>query len=155
MKIIINNIDFSGSVVDGPGVRTVVYLQGCEQYCVDCHNPQTWNKKEGITYDIEELANLIQSNSLTKKITISGGEPLLQPKQVLALLKELRDFNIALYTGYSLKAVPKEIIENIDYLKVGPYIKELRSSTLPYIGSSNQTFYRVIKGDLYELNSKQ
>ena len=46
-SICINSIDFKGSICDGPGIRTVIYLQGCDFHCVGCHNPQTWDMNKG------------------------------------------------------------------------------------------------------------
>jgi len=140
MKIRINSIDYSGSIVDGPGIRTVLFVQGCTQRCQDCHNPSTWDLDGGELREISDVVDDIRANSINKKITISGGEPLLQEKAILKLIKILEDFDIALYTHFDLKDVPKAIIDNLDYIKVGIYIKEKKSTTLPYIGSSNQKF---------------
>lgn len=78
-----------------------------------------------------------------KKVTISGGEPLDQLKGVLALIRGLKDFDIALYTGYGLEYVPPEILRSIKYLKVGPFKKNNRVTCEPYIGSSNQEFFHI------------
>lgn len=72
----INKIDFSGSICDGPGIRTVLFLQGCKKRCEGCHNPQTWEIKAGKIIAISELFEAICANSKMKRITISGGEPL-------------------------------------------------------------------------------
>ena len=83
--------------------------------------------------------------SRTKRITISGGEPLLQKDALLLLLEFLKQesFDIALYTGYEAKDVPINIKKKIDYLKTGEYIHDLRTTTEPYIGSVNQKFYEL------------
>ena len=94
--LIINSIDYQGSIVDGPGIRTVLYVQGCVKRCKGCHNPSTWDIKNGKSVDINSLASELRKKVTNKKITISGGEPLLQYDAVLELVKLLYDFNIAL-----------------------------------------------------------
>ncbi|MFX1529464.1 MAG: 4Fe-4S single cluster domain-containing protein [Promethearchaeota archaeon] len=143
MKIVINSIDFRGSIVDGPGIRTVLFVQGCNRRCEDCHNPSTWDFEKGREYEIDDIIEDLRKNCLNKKLTISGGEPLLQYTAILELVKKLDDFNIVLYTGYEYNEVPKEILQYIDYIKVGNYIKELRTTITPYMGSKNQKFINL------------
>lgn len=140
MIIAINTLDLLGSIVDGPGIRTVLYVQGCHGTCDGCHNPKTWDTDKGIKIDVADLANKIKHGTPNKKLTISGGEPLLQYDEILELVKKLDDFDIALYTGFELDAVPKEIIKYLKYIKVGRFIKEEICTTMPYIGSKNQKF---------------
>jgi anaerobic ribonucleoside-triphosphate reductase activating protein len=148
MDLIINKIDYSGSIADGPGIRTVLYVQGCNQRCDGCHNPKTWDIKQGKSVLVMDLAQDIRSKSPTKNLTISGGEPLLQVAAVLELVKLLEDFNIALYTGLNLEDVPDELLDNLDYVKVGKYEQNKRCTTENYIGSLNQCFMRGRKGSL-------
>jgi anaerobic ribonucleoside-triphosphate reductase activating protein len=140
MKIIINSIDYSGSIADGPGIRTVLYIQGCEQRCSGCHNKSTWDINKGRTVDIKCLIDELRTKVYNKKLTISGGEPLLQYSAVFELIKNLTDFDIVLYTGFEYEDVPKEILSYINYIKVGKYIQENRCTTISYIGSTNQKF---------------
>ncbi|KKM90126.1 hypothetical protein LCGC14_1241810 [marine sediment metagenome] len=146
MKIVINTIDYSGSIVDGPGLRTVLYVQGCNRRCEDCHNPSTWKIEEGIEFEIEEIIQELNEKCINKKITISGGEPLLQFPAVLRLVKDLKNFNVVLYTGFELEEIPKEILIYINYIKVGRYMKKKRTTILPFIGSKNQKFIKL-RGD--------
>jgi len=140
MKIIINSIDYSGSIVDGPGIRTVLFVQGCKRKCEDCHNPSTWDIDKGKEFDIEDIVEDLRKKCLNKKLTISGGEPLLQYPVILELVKSLDDFNIVLYTGFEFEDVPKEILKYVNYIKVGNFIKEQRTTIIPFIGSKNQKF---------------
>jgi anaerobic ribonucleoside-triphosphate reductase activating protein len=140
MELRINSIDFSGSIVDGPGIRTVLYVQGCNQRCEGCHNPGTWDVNGGRLVSVADLANEIRSKSMNKNLTISGGEPLQQIGPVIELAKLLEDFNITLYTGLNLEDVPVELRKYLDYLKIGKYDKNLRSSIVHYMGSTNQRF---------------
>ena len=140
MEITINSIDYSGSIVDGPGIRTVLFVQGCHQRCEGCHNPSTWDMNAGMTIPVGELADELRSKCLNRKLTISGGEPLLQVPAVLELVSALDDFNIVLYTGFELEDVPKELADHLDYIKVGYFDKEKCCTTIDYVGSVNQRF---------------
>ncbi len=141
----INSLSFHGSIADGPGLRSVIFLQGCIAHCPGCHNPSTWATNEGFLYSIDELFEEIIAKSTTKRITISGGEPLLQKDSLLPFLQKLKDhgFDIVLYTGYDLKDVPIEILRTIDYIKTGLFDIKRKTSTLPYIGSENQKFIDI------------
>lgn len=151
-NICINSIDFKGSICDGPGIRTVIYLQGCNFHCVGCHNPQTWDMDKGYIIPVEELFEKICRNSMYKRITISGGEPLLQINAVYQLISLLKaaGFDIALYTGFDINDVPVYILKMLNYVKCGKYIESLRSTTIPYVGSSNQIFKAVHEGEFNE-----
>lgn len=151
MKIRINSIDYNGSIVDGPGVRTVLFIQGCKQRCKDCHNPNTWDVDKGKIFDVEEIVEELAKNCLNKKLTISGGEPLLQYPAILELVKNLNNFNITLYTGFEFEDVPKEILSYINFIKVGKFIKKQRTTITPYIGSKNQKFINL-EGKINEVN---
>ncbi len=143
MKVRINRTDFTGSFSDGPGIRSLVFMQGCTRHCKGCHNPSTWNPNEGQEIEISDLVAVIRENCINRKITITGGEPLLQMKALEELLDQLQDFDICLYTGYEYDEVPEYIKSRTTYLKAGPYIEELRKTTIPFYGSTNQKFIRM------------
>jgi anaerobic ribonucleoside-triphosphate reductase activating protein len=144
------SLDVSGSICDGPGIRTVVYFQGCNRYCVGCQNPQTWDFKGGQSVSIPDLVKTIITGSRTQRVTISGGEPLEQKEALttLVILLKEQNFDIALYTGYLEVDVPVDILMHIDFLKTGEYRQDLRTSTTAYVGSTNQIFRKLqpIKG---------
>ena len=119
MDIVINSIRWNNSLVDGPGIRTVIFMQGCDIRCKGCHNASSWDINKGTMYDIDKLVEILDSKSINKKITISGGEPLFQKEALIELIDCLykKNFNIALYTGHSKKDVPNEILNKINYLK--------------------------------------
>lgn len=148
MKMRVHSIDYRGSIVDGPGIRAVLFVQGCELRCPGCHNPSTWDTHKGKTVKTEDLIIELRAKVPNKKLTISGGEPLLQQQAIHELLEGLSDFDVALYTGFELESVPKEIIEHLRYIKVGRYIKEKSSTIIPYVGSSNQKFIDLYKGGI-------
>ena len=145
MDIVINSIKYNNSLVDGPGIRTIIFMQGCNLHCKGCQNKSTWDINKGIKLDINELVDNLINKSINKKITISGGEPLLQLDSLRYLIYKLNEnrFDITLYTGHEKSDVPQDIINNIKYLKTGSFKEDLKTSIKPYVGSSNQIFEEV------------
>ena len=143
MKVYINSILFNRSLVDGPGVRTVVFFQGCDIHCKGCQNPSSWKIKAGTEMEVSDLVSILNRNSINKKITISGGEPLLQKEALIELVKGLKDFDIAVYTGHEEKDVPTELYDYITYIKTGGFKQQLKTTIMPYVGSTNQQFRRI------------
>lgn len=144
---------FKETIVDGVGLRYSLYFSGCTHKCKGCHNEYSWNSENGdlITYEmLENIANEINENTFLDGITVSGGDPLFNPKdmkKVLKFLKEKTGKNIWLYTGYTLEKImededKKECLKYIDVLVDGPFIKQLFAPNLEFRGSSNQ---RIIK----------
>lgn len=153
MIININSIYYEGSMVDGPGVRTVVFMQGCDKHCAGCHNFSTWDKNCGTKYEVTDLANELKKKVKNKKVTISGGEPFFQPDATCELIRQLKEFDICVYTGSEYEEVKRDfenILPLIHYLKVGKYKKELRTTMIPYVGSSNQRFLTLREGEIDE-----
>jgi len=138
---------------DGPGIRSVLFLQGCRKNCKGCHNKGIQEHGKGTMVDVEELMGFINKNCCNKKITISGGEPLEQLESLEFLLRRLREnrYDICLYTGWELREVPETILELVDYVKTGGYVSELRETKLQYVGSSNQQMFRVKDKNIQEL----
>ena len=141
--LFINSIMKNPSLCDGYGYRTVIFLQGCDIRCHGCQNKNTWDINNGIKVDVDVLAKEIRSKCKNKKLTISGGEPLLQQDALLDLLKFLKDFDLCLYTGHDIKDVPQKILKYLKYIKYGPYIANLKTTVMPFIGSKNQKFEEV------------
>lgn len=143
--IYLNCIRYDYSIADGPGLRTLIFMQGCDLRCPFCQNEKIWDKNGGYKWSIKILINELKKNSITKKVTITGGEPLFQLKALETLVDELykEQFNIVLYTGHRKEDVPKDILSKINYLKYGPFIYSKRTSTIPFVGSSNQVFEKL------------
>lgn len=139
---------------DGPGIRSVLFFQGCKMRCPGCQNSSTHNHQNGIFKTVQEVSDYIIKNCRNKKITISGGEPLEQLFPLTLLLKQLHElgFNICLYTGWDYSLVPVEIHHYLNYLKCGHFDIEKTTSSLMYIGSSNQKMFRNVKGIMTEMN---
>lgn len=143
MLVYVNSIKFNRSLVDGPGVRTVVFFQGCDVRCKGCQNPSTWEMKNGTEMTTDELVVILKKEVVNKKVTFSGGEPLMQVDALIDVVKKLQGFDIAVYTGHEFGEVPQELLDNIKYIKTGSFKEELKSTVKPYVGSINQEFRRV------------
>ena len=145
MFIRINSIRYNNSVVDGPGIRTVLFMQGCDIHCKGCQNKSTWNINKGKKIEIDDLVNKLNKKVFNKKITISGGEPLMQKEALIELVTKLNDlkFDIALYTGHQREDVPSILVEKIKYLKSGNFVQKLKTTIKPFVGSENQIFEEI------------
>lgn len=141
----VNSIMRNPSLCDGIGYRTVLFLQGCDLHCKGCQNPSTWDITKGKIIDVKELSRTLRSRCFNKELTITGGEPLMQKEALLDLLKELKDFDLCLYTGHELNEVPQEILNYLKHIKVGPFVQKLKTTTKPFVGSKNQEFWEVTK----------
>jgi len=138
MEIYVAGIVY-GSMVDGKGLRTTIFLSGCSVGCDECHNKKYWDKKKGKLFTIKELVKAILPKTPQKKVTISGGEPMEQEDALIQLLKELKNYNfdIGLYTSYDLDDISKEIIQYLNFIKTGKFDKNKKVSG-KFFGSSNQ-----------------
>ena len=138
------------SVVDGPGIRAVAFLQGCPRRCPGCHNPELLPVDGGDECSAEELADALLSEitPIHRGITFSGGDPLLQADalgDVVFLIKRARpDLTIWLYTGYLFEEVRDvPVTSGIDVIVDGPYEQDKRDLNLPFRGSTNQRIIAV------------
>lgn len=153
------------TVVDGPGLRTSIYFAGCKVHCEGCHNPESWNLDGGEEMFPAEVLRKIEEYG-NKRITLSGGNPLDQEHlfhvQVLCETLKREGYNIWLYSGYTWEHLIgrvqsfmwnnrtrnlelMKILDNIDVIVDGPFIKDLRDTSLLYRGSSNQRIIDVKK----------
>ena len=138
-----------GTSVDGPGLRTSIYLAGCDHHCPGCHNPQSWDPQGGEEMSLEALMDVIAYNELP--VTLSGGDPLFHPEQVAQLTARIKDelgYNIWLYTGFNweqIVATPRLLaaLEHIDVVVDGPFILAQRDTSLHFRGSANQRIIDV------------
>jgi anaerobic ribonucleoside-triphosphate reductase activating protein len=137
------------SVVDGPGVRFVVFVQGCSLHCEECHNLEAQPRDGGVPVEIQSLVERILSQPRISGLTLSGGEPFEQASACLHLIRELRkkapEFHVIAYSGYTLEQLAAkedpdipEILRCINTLIDGPFIQSKRTLNHPYVGSSNQ-----------------
>ncbi|OME54069.1 anaerobic ribonucleoside-triphosphate reductase activating protein [Paenibacillus odorifer] len=131
------------SIVDGVGLRTVIFFSGCPHQCFGCHNPQSWNASNGTDMTMEEILEQI---SPMNNVTLSGGEPFLQAKAIVPLVKALKDKGktVWCFTGYLYEDVKdQELMKYIDVLVDGKFEIDKRDLDLVYKGSSNQRIISV------------
>lgn len=140
------------SIVDGPGFRFSVFTQGCPHHCPSCHNPETHDAAGGREVDTEKLIQTMLENPLLDGLTLSGGEPFLQPKpcSVLARAAHKLGLNVWAYTGYTLESLLKkadplidELLADCDVLVDGRFELSLRTLDLRFRGSKNQRLIDV------------
>ena len=139
------------SIVDGPGIRTTVFCQGCPHHCPGCHNPETWEFGVGTPMEPEKVVEIVRSNPLCHGVTFSGGEPFSQGKELARLARMLKaeGYEVASYSGYTFEALlagtqaQRELLETIDVLIDGPFLLEERSLELNFRGSRNQRVLNV------------
>lgn len=139
----------SESIVDGTGLRMAVFFQGCKHACPGCHNPQTWNMDGGRLCDVSEILDEYGKNKLLNGVTLTGGDPVYQPKAALEIAKGIHDMggDVWLYTGYTMESLVEicrkdndvlELVNNVDVIVDGPFIESQKDMTLRFRGSRNQ-----------------
>lgn len=152
------------SIVDGPGLRFTVFVQGCSRRCPGCQNPQTHNPAGGKAVPVEALAAELDGNPLVDGLSLSGGEPMEQPEGcvLLARAAHRRGLNVWCWTGFLFEnlitgtAAQRALLREVDVLVNGPFLPEQRTLALPWCGSRNQRVIDVKKsldtGEIIFLN---
>lgn len=133
------------TMADGPGFRTAIYCAGCEHHCPGCHNPQSWDMKNGHWVEVQELLDVIKADDMSN-VSFSGGDPFYQVEAFTELarrIKEETDKTIWCWTGYTYEDILGNehlsmILPYLDVLVDGKFKKELRDTQLLFRGSSNQ-----------------
>jgi anaerobic ribonucleoside-triphosphate reductase activating protein len=144
------------SVVDGPGMRLVIFTQGCPHHCAGCHNPETHDPAGGRLMDSTEIINLIERAHLIRGVTFSGGEPFLQAGVLAKVAATVRRYglDIVTYTGFLFERLVEQaaidadifaLLTQTDILIDGPYKKDERDLRLAFRGSRNQRLIDVAK----------
>lgn len=142
------------SVVDGPGIRFVVFTQGCPHHCPGCHNPRTHSFDGGKLVETSRILEEIQKNPLLKGVTLSGGEPFCQPGPLAELAEEVhaRGLDVMTYSGYTLEQLLEKakedpetdaLLHQTDVLVDGRFIEAEKSLLLKFRGSKNQRLLDV------------
>ena len=142
------------SVVDGTGIRAVIWTQGCSHNCPGCHNPSTHDFNGGFLKNIDELMDEIKELEAQDGVTFSGGDPFYQPEACAQLAQCVHENNMDVwcYTGFTFERLLKmseknnaimDFLKNIDILVDGLFIKAKHSYNLKFKGSSNQRIIDV------------
>ena len=149
MQIKLSSPIQSDSIVDGEGIRTVIWTQGCVHKCPGCHNPETWSFDDGTMVLVEDVIKEISSFKSQDGVTFSGGEPMHQVSAVIEIAKFCKNqgLNVWCFTGYTFEELwfmsfeyekLRECMKYIDILVDGRYIADRKSLNLPFRGSTNQ-----------------
>ena len=155
-------------MLNGSGLRVVLFVSGCDNHCDGCHNPETWDINGGIHFDNNVLNQILKEldKDYISGLTISGGEPLKYENlpdvyNIITMVKtKLPNKNIWLYTGYNLNIsnfdqtvdvcwdnglLRNYIIGKCDVVCDGRFIKSLVDVNYPWVGSTNQRVIDVKK----------
>jgi anaerobic ribonucleoside-triphosphate reductase activating protein len=138
------------SIVDGPGIRFAVFVQGCSMACPGCHNPKAQPYDGGTLTTVDKLWARIAANKLLSGITLTGGEPFDQPEPLteLAHRAHAAGLNVWAYSGYlfeelAAKPATLALLQQCDVLVDGQFIEPQRSLDLKWRGSANQRIIDV------------
>ncbi len=139
-------------MLNGDGLRVVLWVSGCNHHCKGCQNPITWDEKGGLPFDEEAEKELFEAldKSYIDGITFSGGDPLFPANrsEVFRLIKKCKSLypqkTIWLYTGYTWEQI-KDLdgINDIDVVAEGEFVEELLDNNIQWVGSSNQRVIAV------------
>ena len=139
----------SESIVDGPGIRFTIFVQGCPHHCEGCHNPETHDFEAGRLADTDKILAAIEKNPMIKGVTFSGGEPFCQAEPLAELAMKLKEkgYNLLSFTGFTFEELTemakedkniKKLLSLLDYMIDGQFVLSQRSLELKYKGSRNQ-----------------
>ncbi len=144
------------SIVDGEGIRAVIWTQGCTHNCPGCHNPETHSFSGGELVDVEKIKEEISDLTEETGITLSGGDPMCQMEACREIAKHAHQcgLNVWCYTGYTFERLMRMAQDNpdvlpflkeIDVLVDGPFILKEKSFDAMFRGSKNQRVINVPK----------
>ena len=158
MKIRLASPLVTDSIVDGVGLRTTIFVQGCKRGCPGCHNPQTWDVSGGFESDSEKIIAQLKKVKMQDGITLSGGEPFLQAAPLVEIAKFAHTvgWNVWTFTGYCFEELQqgekawRDLLKQIDILVDGPFVLAKRSVDLFFKGSTNQCTLRLKNGVVVE-----
>ena len=140
------------SIVDGPGLRTTLFAQGCSHHCEGCHNPETWDFDRGTEATTDMILGIVRFNPLSRGVTFSGGEPFAQAAgfaEIARALHETGSCEVASYTGYTFEELlngtddQRELLKALDVLIDGPFVLAEKSLEVAFRGSRNQRILNV------------
>ena len=144
------------SIVDGEGIRSVIWFQGCSHNCPGCHNPETHDFKAGVEVSLKTMKKQIDELEYQTGVTFSGGDPMMQVEALYELASYVHEkgMNVWVYTGYTFEELMiladknemfLKAFEQIDVLVDGKFVMDLKSFDVQFRGSSNQRILDVKK----------
>ena len=147
----------SDSIVNGDGLRAVVWCQGCRRHCLGCQNPESWDECGGMVFDIEDVKSKLKNLRGQTGLTFCGGEPMLQPtacKEIADWARTELGWSIWSFTGFTYKQLKVEggekweFVKSLDALIDGPFILSERDLTVRFRGSRNQRLLKLKDGEI-------
>lgn len=137
------------SIVDGPGLRFVIFVQGCPHGCPGCHNPESHDPSGGTLSSTKALWEMISARPEIKGVTFSGGEPFTRAEALAEIGRAVRESGktVMTYSGYTYEKLLElaksdrhihDLLTVTNYLVDGPFVLAQRDITLKYRGSRNQ-----------------
>lgn len=148
------------NIVNGDGLRAVVWTQGCLTHCKGCQNPETWDLEAGFLVDVDEVKERLASFRGQSGLTFCGGEPFLQPeacKNIADYVKKELGWNVWSFSGYTYEQIKEwggaalEFLLTLDALIDGPFVLAERDLTLKFRGSRNQRLLRLKNGEILKV----
>jgi anaerobic ribonucleoside-triphosphate reductase activating protein len=148
------------NIVNGYGLRAVLWTQGCRQHCPGCQNPETWSETAGVLVKISDVKAELGKLKMQAGITFCGGEPLLQAEACLEIARWCREelgWNVWSFTGLVFEKIKAgggpewEFVRNLDALIDGPFILGQRDLTLKFRGSRNQRLLHLRGGKIVKV----
>lgn len=147
------------NIVNGPGLRAIIWAQGCRQRCPGCQNPETWAEDGGSLVSLDEIKKQLSTMKGQAGLTFCGGEPFLQSGPCLEIarwVKKELGWSVWSFTGLIYEQIPKEgvewkLIQELDALIDGPFILPKRDISLKWRGSANQRILHLEDGEIMSI----
>jgi anaerobic ribonucleoside-triphosphate reductase activating protein len=145
------------NIVNGDGLRAVIWTQGCRQFCPGCQNPETWSETDGEIVPLEKVKQILSSLKGQTGLTFCGGEPLLQAKpcqEIAIWARRELGWDIWSFTGLIYENIKRrggvewDFVRQLDALIDGPYVQAERDLTLRFRGSANQRILYLNDGEI-------
>ncbi len=143
------------NIVNGDGLRAVVWTQGCPNHCKGCQNPETWDFNGGFEVEISEICERLSKFPGQNGLTFCGGEPFAQPRACKAIADYVREklgWNVWSFSGFTYEQIKAaggdawEFLKSLDALIDGPFILGQKDLSLRYRGSRNQRLLHLEYG---------
>lgn len=160
MKIRLSGPVEHDNIVNGDGLRAVVWTQGCPNHCPGCQNPETWDFEGGVEVDIEEVKSILKAIRGNQGLTFCGGEPFVQPKackEIADWCRQEMGWNIWSFSGFTYEQIREmggdawEFLKSLDVLIDGPFILSQRDLSLRFRGSRNQRIIHLQNGEIQSI----
>lgn len=143
------------NIVNGDGLRAVLWTQGCPNHCPGCQNPETWDYEVGMLVTIDEIMERLSKFKGQTGITFCGGEPFVQPRACREIAERVRKefgWDVWSFSGFTYEVIkeyggePWEFLKSLDALIDGPFILKQRDLSLRFRGSKNQRLLHLERG---------